>query len=358
MSHPTIRDVAERAGVGIGTVSRVLNNSAKVTIETRRAVLDAITALGYRPSAVARQLPRRIRTRNIGVITQLFVSYRSFAERLRGVQLALNEIDHSYEIVLFNVRSLAHFDARLTSLAQNGQVEALVIIDLDLTEEQIALLNGVNLPFVGVNHFQGRAWPCIGSNNIEGGRLAASHLLDLGHQRIAYVGDEFVDHFYAFNTGYERYTGFSQALAERGLTAPDHFLRLSVHDYDAAKAAALGLLQDDDLPTAIFAMSDMQALACAAAAEEVGLRVPEDLSIIGYDDLEISYHTRLTTVRQHLQESGQLAIEYLMRRLAGEAPAVPSLPPLQLVVRQTTRPCAPVARAGRKSKGGLRDHTA
>jgi DNA-binding LacI/PurR family transcriptional regulator len=338
MTHPTIRDVAQRAGVGIGTVSRVLNNSPRVTASTRRAVLDAIAALGYKPNTLARQLPRKTRIRNIGVITQLFVSYRSFAERLRGVQLALNDIDHSYELVLYNVRSTPHYDERLRSILQTGQVEGLIIIDLDLTPEQLELLQAANLPFIGVNHFQGRSWPCIGSNNIQGGQMATEYLLSLGHRRIAYVGDEFVDVFYAFNTSYERYTGFSQVMESHGLNVPDHYLCLAPHDYDAARASAAELFRQPDLPTAIFAMSDMQALACIAAAEEAGLRVPADLSIIGYDDLEISYHTRLTTVRQHLQESGRLAIEYLLKRLTGENLPVPVVPPLELIARQTTRP--------------------
>lgn len=338
MAHPTIRDVAERAGVGIGTVSRVLNNSPRVTAATRRAVLDAIAALGYKPNALARQLPRKTRIRNIGVITQLFVSYRSFAERLRGVQLALNDIDHSYELVLFNVRSLPHFDERLRNIVQTGQVEALIIIDLDLTNEQLALLESSNLPFIGVNHFQGRGWPCIGSNNMQGGRLATEYLISLGHRRIAYLGDEFVDVFYAFNTSYERFTGFSQVMETHGLIVPDHHICLAPHDYDAARASARQLFDQPDLPTAIFAMSDMQALACIAAAEEAGLRVPDKLSVIGYDDLEISYHTRLTTVRQHLEDSGRLALEYLLKRLNGEHTPVPALPPVELIARQTTQP--------------------
>lgn len=340
MAHPTIRDVAERAGVGIGTVSRVLNNSPRVTTSTRRAVLDAITALGYKPNALARQLPRKTRIRNIGVITQLFVSYRSFAERLRGVQLALNDIDHSYELVLFNVRSLPHYDERLRNIVQTGQVEGLIIIDLDLNDEQLDLLQVSNLPFVGVNHFQNRAWPCIGNNNFEGGKLATEYLLSLGHRKIAYVGDEFIDVFYAFNTSFERYSGFSQVMEAHGLNIPDDHVCLAPHDYDAARASAARLFQQDELPTAIFAMSDMQALACIAAAEEAGLHVPADLSIIGYDDLEISYHTRLTTVRQHLLESGRLALDYLLKRLAGDTTPVPALPPLELIARQTTRATA------------------
>ena len=338
MTHPTIRDVAQRAGVGIGTVSRVLNNSPRVTASTRRAVLDAIAVLGYKPNTLARQLPRKMRIRNIGVITQLFVSYRSFAERLRGVQLALNEIDHSYELVLFNVRSMPHYDERLRSIIQTGQVEGLIIIDLDLTSEQHELLLAHNLPFVGVNHFQNREWPCIGTDNLHGGRMATEYLLSLGHRKIAYVGDEFVDVFYAFNTSYERYTGFSQVMESHGLRVPDHHICLAPHDYDAARASALELFRQPDLPTAIFAMSDMQALACIAAAEECGLRVPDDLSIIGYDDLEISYHTRLTTMRQHLLESGRLAIDYLLKRLSGENCPVPLLPPIELIARQTTSP--------------------
>lgn len=337
MAQPTIRDVALKAGVGIGTVSRVLNNSPKVSPDTRQRVLDAIAALDFKPNNVARQLPRKTRAHNIGVITQLFISYRSFAERLRGVQLALQEQPTEYELILYSVSSLPHYKERLTTILQTHAVEGLIIIDLDLFGEQEQMLRDYQMPFVGLNHFMNRDWPCIGTDNYAGGYLAARHLMSYGHTRIAYVGDEFIDALYKFSTSYERFGGFKRAMDDAGLPIPERYIKKGIHDYQVAKARAAELFTLPELPTAILAMSDMQALATIAAAREAGLRVPEDLSVIGYDNLEVSLHAGLTTVQQHLEMSGRYGLEHLLRRLQGDTCPAPVLPPLEVIVRQTTR---------------------
>jgi DNA-binding LacI/PurR family transcriptional regulator len=336
MARPTIKDVAQKAGVGVGTVSRVLNNSPKVTPETRKLVLNIIAELGFKPNSVARQLSRKTRVRNIGVITQPFISYRAFAERLRGLQLALSEMESDYELMLYTVSSLAHYDERLTMIVQTGAVEALIIIDLDLYDEQKVLLREANLPFVGINHLKGQDWPCIGTDNVEGGYLAAQYLLRCGHQRIAYLGDEMIDTF-EFISSVERYKGFKRALTEHGMPLPEQYVQLGSHDYDVAHQLALNLFRLAEPPSAVFAMSDMQAFGCLAAAREMGLRVPDDVSIIGYDDLEFSRHVGLTSVRQHLELSGRVGIEYLLYLLQGNESPPPQLPPLEVIERQTTR---------------------
>ena len=338
MSRPTILDVAEKAGVGVGTVSRVLNNSANVRPETRKRVLAAIAALEFKPNTVARQLPRKTHPRNIGVITQPFINYYSFVERLRGVQRYLGEQDDNFEVVLYNISSLSSFDERVRFMAQAGSVEGLLVIDLEFSDEQVDLLNSAHIPFVGLNQFKDRAWACFGYDNIEGGQLATEYLLTLGHTRIAYVGDEFVDHF-GFYTSSERFEGYRRALSARGLPVDDDLVWLGPHGYTSAKTLTARLLSQPVKPTAIFAMSDMQALGCIAAIREFGWRVPEDISVMGYDNLEVSLHTGLTTVDQHLVDAGFVgmqALHRLIRRkelLAGEG-----LPSLEVIPRQTTRP--------------------
>lgn len=336
MSPPTIRDVAKKAGVGIGTVSRVLNNHPMVTPSTRKRVLEAIADLGFKPNAIARQLPRKKRIQNIGVITQPFANYRSFAERLRGVQRALSELETEYELILYSVSSLPRYEERLNTISQHGMVDGLIIIDLDLSDEQKQLLRHAKIPFVGINHFQERDWPCIGTKNVDGGYLAAKYLLELGHTRIAYVGDEFFDS-YGFTTSGERFQGYRQALEEQSIEVPKNYVALGSHDYEVAKTLASTLIQSPNRPTAIFAMSDIQALGCVSAAREAGLDVPDDLSVIGYDDLEISFHSGLTTVKQHLELSGRVALEHLIHLMKSEQDVIPAaLPPLEVIVRQTT----------------------
>ncbi len=336
MSNPTIRDVAKKAGVGVGTVSRVLNNNANVTGATRELVLQAIDELGFRPDRVARQLPRKTRVHNIGVITQPFVNYEAFAERMRGVQVALNAQRPGYELVLYSASSLTHFNEQLTGIVQADSVDGLIIIDLDLTPAQLRLLRTAKIPFVGINHFQGYDWPCIGTDDVEGGYQATRALLDLGHREIAYLADSFDDPF-QFTTSQERYEGYRRALEEAGAPLREAYVRLGLHDYDAARGLALELLSLPQRPTAVFAMCDLFALAFLDAARSQGLRIPEDVSVIGFDDIAMSYHVGLSTVRQHFELTGRLALEHLLRLIAGEDAELPKLPPLEVVMRQTTR---------------------
>jgi LacI family transcriptional regulator len=334
-SKITIYDVAKKAGVGIGTVSRVLNNNAQVRPSTRQLVMEAIRELDFKPSSVARQLSLQRQVKHIGVITQPFINYYSFSERLRGIQKSLDEQNSDYELLLYTVSSLEHYQSQLETIAKTRAVEGLIIIDLELSGEQQDLLKDAGLPVVGVNHLQLQPWPCVGTNNLEGGYLATKYLLGLGHKRLAYVGDEFVED-YTHNTSCERFTGFKNALEETGLELSESYVRLGKFDYEVAKANALKLLTLKTPPTAIFAMSDVQALACIAAAREAGLSVPKDLSVMGYDDLDLSYHTGLTTVKQHLELSGQKGLEHLLLLLQGKKTAPPKLPKPEVVARQTT----------------------
>jgi LacI family transcriptional regulator len=337
MTRPTIRHVAQKARVGIGTVSRVLNNSPNVSPETRQRVMDAIRELNFKPNTAARHLSNNMQLHHIGVITQSFINYYSFAERLRGVQRALSALNNPYEVILYNVSSMAYLDEQIDLIVQNRAVQGLLIIDLRLTEAQRTSLDEANGPYVGLNNFTNVPWPCVATDNVEGGYLATEYLLRHGHRRIAYVGDDFVDSF-GFRTSEERYRGYCEALAEHGAEPSQEYLRLGLYGYEAARNLARDLLKMDERPTAVFAMSDIQALGCIAAVRAAGLRVPQDVSILGYDDLEISEHTGLTTIRQHLERSGQYGVRYLLDliRLRDRATA-PALPPLAVIPRDTVQ---------------------
>lgn len=337
MARITIRHVAESAGVGIGTVSRVLNNNPNVSDKTRQLVLDAIDELGFVPNAAARQLPRKAPYQSIGVITRPFFEYYSFAERLRGVQRALEPYTPLYDLSLYNTRSTKNYDERLLSIIQTSVIAGLLIIDFDLTEPQKEALRLQGMPFVGLNHVMtNNDWACIGTNNVDGGYLATQHLTELGHRKIAYVGNELIDRD-GFETSKERYTGHLLALEDAGIEHQNQYYRTGELTFDSARRLARSLLELPERPTAIFAMSDVQALGCLEAARELGLRVPEDLSVIGYDDLEMSAHIGLTSVRQHLELGGELAINHLLQLIHRNEPeSVPQLPPLQIIERRTT----------------------
>ena len=342
MRLPTIRDVAREAGVGVGTVSRVLNNSPQVTPETRQRVLETIETLGFRPNQIARQLSRGVTgVRSLGVISPFITDY-SFMTRLEGVQQALSESEYDYDLILYHVNSLERINQRLLTIIEQGTIEGLLLIVTTLTAEQCDMLNEAGIIYVGIMDDKMTDWPSIGADNTIGGEMATRYLLELGHRRIAYVGDIFPLP-YGFATSEKRYEGYRRAMIAYNIQPNPDYVQLGQHGQDVAYQLTLNLLALEEPPTAIFSMSDVQALGCMAAIRDAGLSVPGDISLIGFDDVQISQLIGLTTVRQHLEEAGYLATKYLLKNLGDSTfisdvfDDIPELPPFELVIRQTTR---------------------
>ena len=339
MPNPTIYDVARTAGVGVGTVSRVLNNSTRVSPETQEKVQSAIRELGFRRSKVARQLSTGIQHRNIGVILP-FITHPSFVERLRGVQLALHDLDNDFNLILYNVTEPDRYHEQLLEIIEQAIVDGLLIATLHVSDEQQDLLLEASIPFVTLSDVCTGKSNCISPDNIRGGYIATRHLLELGHRRIAYVGDEFPN-VYGFPTSELRYQGYCSALKENGLAYRSDYVCLGPHGEETAHSLTKRLLTLPEPPTAIFAMSDIQAVGSILAIREAGLRVPEDVSVIGFDDVQLSRYIGLTTVRQHLEQSGYLGIQLLLDMLTAPDTVVSrQLPPLELIVRGTTQRCS------------------
>ncbi|MBX3085244.1 MAG: LacI family DNA-binding transcriptional regulator [Anaerolineae bacterium] len=336
MSNPTIYDVAKYAGVGVGTVSRVLNNSTKVSPETQEKVLSAIRELGFRRSKVARQLSTGTQHRAIGMILP-FITHPSFVERLRGVQLAINDLNNNFNLVLYTVTEPDRCHELLLSIVEQATVDGLIIATLNISDDERNLLSEADIPFVMLSDACSGDPNCISPDNTRGGYLAAQHLLELGHRRIAYVGDEFSNN-YSFPTSQLRYNGYIAALEEYGATYRSDYVCLGTHGEETAHRLTASLLALSEPPTAIFAMSDIQAVGCILAIREAGLRVPEDISVIGFDDVSLSRYISLTTVRQHLELSGYLGMQLLSDVLSTTGTVRPRhLPPLELIVRGTTQ---------------------
>jgi LacI family transcriptional regulator, galactose operon repressor len=336
MPNPTIYDVARTAGVGVGTVSRVLNNSTRVSPETQEKVLSAVRVLGFRRSKVARQLSTGIQHRNIGAIMP-FITHPSFVERLRGIQLALNDQDNDYNLILYNVTEPNRYHEQLLAIVDQAAVDGLLIATLNVSDEQRDLLTEADFPFVTLSDTCAGEINCISPDNVQGGYLAARHLLELGHRRVAYVGDEFPN-VYGFRTSELRHQGYLSALKEYGVPYRSEYVCLGAHGEDPAHRLTEPLLALPEPPTAIFAMSDIQAVGCILAIRQAGLRVPEDISVIGFDDVQLSRYIGLTTVRQHLEQSGYLGMQLLLNMLTTPDNVVPrQLPPLELIVRGTTQ---------------------
>jgi LacI family transcriptional regulator len=329
----TISDVAARAGVGVGTVSRVLNGRSNVRPATRAKVLDAIAALQYRPSPLARNLSLR-RTHVIGVVVPFFTS-PSAVERVRGIASVL--ASSPYDLMLFDIESEDRREHAFRLFDRGDRSDGLLLLSLVPPEDEVERLRSARLPCVLVD----APHPAFSSfviDDVLGGELATTHLIELGHRRIAFVGDKPPDPF-RFASSRDRTRGYERALAQADIEPHAEYVREGTQSHHVARSIAIDLLRLPRRPTAIFAASDAQALGVLDAARILGLRVPEELSVVGFDDIDVAAHVGLTTVRQPLHESGRRGAELLLQMLSGDVP--PGEPqseqlPLEVVVRSTT----------------------
>jgi DNA-binding LacI/PurR family transcriptional regulator len=333
----TIKDVAARAGVGIGTVSRVINDHPSVTPVTRARVQDAISTLDYHPSRVARALSRQ-RSNSIAVVVPFF-THTSLTERVRGILTGL--ADSPYELVVFNVDHGGRRRERFARPTRRDLADGLLIVSILPSPEEIDRLHDSRIPTVVIDAAT-NGFPAFCVDDVAGGRLAAQHLIGLGHRRIGFIGD--VDPGFGFTSTPQRRVGLMQALTAVGEELDPDLDRVGVHGRAVARSLALEMLDRLDRPTAIFAHSDTQAIGVLEASAQLGLRVPHDLSVIGFDDIEAAELVGLTTVRQPLFESGRLAAVRLLELLDNGAPgeSVTTMLPLEIVDRRTTGPVAGV----------------
>jgi DNA-binding LacI/PurR family transcriptional regulator len=313
MANATIYDVAKEAGVGIGTVSRVLNASEQVNPETRARVLAAIDKLGFVPKFEALARARK-QVGRIGVLTPFFTT-DSFVERLRGVVAALSSLP--YELVIYDVASEAQRDGYLTNLALTRRVDGLIVIGLPFDTATALRVLSNNLPTVSILPAGDPIYPSftvITHNDALGGTMAATYLLQQGHRRIGFIGDRDVPAFTG-TTADHKLKGFRQTLNAAGVALPERYIGLGAFGIEIARQQANDLLNLPEPPSAIFAGSDTQAFGVIQAARERGLRVPDDLAIMGFDDIAHAEVFGLTTINQQLHESGRLAVELLLTML-------------------------------------------
>jgi LacI family transcriptional regulator len=332
----TIRDVAKRAGVGLGTVSRVLNNSSLVSEATRQRVQEVIKQLDYVPSSTARRFSLG-KTLTITVVSPWFTRPAE-VERLRGIEHTLSESE--YDLILYNVETPRQRDAAFGNLLRSERTDGALIIALSPRDDDIDRLAHSSAPVVLIdaNHDSLTALSRVIVDDVAGGRMATQHLIDLGHRRIGYISDP-LETVMNFTSSRHRYEGYRQALASGSLPFRADYHGQGEHGrYEARRLANL-MLALPERPTAIFAASDTQALGVLEAAQDTGLRVPEDLSVIGYDDIEMAEYVGLTTVRQMLYESGKRGVELLLDKLADPATEpICEVMPTELIARKTTAP--------------------
>jgi DNA-binding LacI/PurR family transcriptional regulator len=332
----TIRDVARQAGVSVATASRALNGSLAVNARTRDRILTVVDELGFIPSPAARRLSLG-RTLTVGVVIS-FLTRPQAAERLRGVDAVL--ADSEFDLVIYNVESVQKRDHYFATLADAHRTDGLLVISLPPSTAAVEALRTAPVPvvFIDVHTPSIATMHRVIGDDAAGGALAARHLLELGHRSIGFIGDAEEDPF-GFTSSRDRHSGMADELSTAGVTIAPNWMALGAHGRYEARERARQMLVTNDRPTAILAASDTQALGVIAAARELGLHVPDDLSVVGYDDVEAADYVGLTTVRQQLFDSGLRGAQLLLGEIEHRSveSVVVQLAP-ELVVRATTAP--------------------
>ena len=315
---PNIFDVSKLSGFSISTVSRVINYPEKVNAKTRQIINDAIDQLGFVPKAEARARALRFIGR-IGVITPFFTA-PSFVQRLRGIASSLSK--ENFDLVIYTVDSNNRLQSYLSSLPLTGNLDGLVIVSLPISDDDVKRLIEYRLPTVLIEYPNPKL-NSVEIDDVEGGKIATEYLINKGHRRIAFLGDTDLPE-YSIHPVNQRLKGFRQATKAAGIAVPKEFVRLAPYNQEEARQIAKELVELPDPPTAIFAATDFQALGVLKATRQLGIAVPDELAIMGFDDLDMAEFEDLTTIRQHLDESGRLAIEILLSHIADDSRPVPT----------------------------------
>lgn len=328
----TIRDVAAQAGVSVATVSKVINGRYGVAADTMARVNAVIDDLGYQASLVAQSL-RNHRTNVIGILVADLEPFS--AELLKGAADAIR--GSGFEMVVYSAGGLADdhvgWERRYLSRLSGTLIDGAVLV----TPTVVDVTYGA--PIVAIDPHTGQSGlPTIDSDNLRGGQLATAHLLGLGHRRIGMLSGR-----PDLESSRLREQGYRQAMAAAGVPVREDLVLVGGYDAQASAECTRTLLTsaDADRPTAIFAANDVSAIAAIQAAVGLGLRVPADLSVVGFDNIPESALCTppLTTVNQPIRQMGERSIQLLLRLMRGEHVADTHITlQTNLVVRQSARP--------------------
>lgn len=327
---PTIYDIADRANVSTATVSRVFNDESGVAPDTKEKVLEAAQALDYRPHASAQSLARQ-KTKLIAVLVPVLAQY-FYMGVLRGVQDALAGSD--FDLLVYAPSHPGEIGKHLRQATQRGRSDGLLFLSTRVTSDIASHLESTpqEVVLVDTDHPD---FESIAVDNEEGGYRATRHLIERGYRRIAHITADEPEP----PPAEKRREGYERAIAEadrtpivvRGEKEPFAF------EQRGGYQAMSELLTQEPLPDAVFCSSDMLALGAQQALDEAGYRVPDDVALVGFDDVDVSAHVGLTTIRQPLRDFGKIGIEKLLRRIEDPRRKVSTtvFDP-ELVVRKTT----------------------
>jgi LacI family transcriptional regulator len=327
--RPTINDVAAAAGVSVATVSKAVNGRYGVAVETVERVLSVVKELGYESSLVASSM----RARKTGVIGVLVADFEPFsAEVLKGVAAALQ--DSRYDLLAYSGSrqvSPEGWERRSLSRLSGTLIDGAIMVTPTVVNVS------AEVPIVAIDPHTGRAdLPTVESDSFGGARHATEYLIELGHRRIGFVAGR-----PDLRSSILRDAGYRRALEAAGVPFDPSLVAVGRYEHDTVREVAHRLLSRPDRPTAVFAANDLSAIAVIEVAAELGLAVPRDLSVVGFDDVPDASQSSpaLTTVHQPMQRLGAEAVKLLTALMNGETPERTHLGlPTRLVRRATTAP--------------------
>ena len=338
----SIKTVAKQAHVSIATVSRVLNGTKYVSPDVEKRVLEAIDILNYQPNAPARNL-RQQRTLSVGVLLPRLNDF-FFADLAYVLEKTLSA--ENYTPLFCSTENDEEKEAATVNNLITHRVDAIILVPSVPVRKSVKSLERLlerGIPVVLVDREMPEfALNQVVSNNEQGAYDGAAYLLELGHRHIGIIDSGADGAKYAGEPGHERLKGIQRAMHERGIPFDDSLVEFGRRDnIEMGYYGALKLLRQAPRVTAIFALTDAIAVGVLRAASELGLKVPQELSVIGFDDLQLASHVipRLTTVRQPVEEIGHIATEFLLRQIQS-----PQTPPetvkleTHLVIRESAAP--------------------
>ncbi len=304
----TINDVARLAKVSTATVSRVLHDTDNVKQATRDRVIKAIETLNYQPNILARQF-RRSETRSIVVVFPDITS-PFYSKVLLGIEAVAHR--YNYQVLLGNTRNNPEREYQYLDLLREKQVDGMILLTSRIDQADVAEIASQFPIVLAGDYFEGLQVPMVAIDNISGARKITEHLIKQGHERIAFFQGPMYRNF-----SKDRWNGFRQALASYDLQIYENYILEGNYTVDSGYALTLRILDLNPRPTAIFASNDQMAVGAIKAAQDMGLRVPEDLAIVGFDDIDMASicEPELTTIAQPKHVIGEQAMELLYQQM-------------------------------------------
>ncbi len=309
----TIKDVAKKANVSISTVSRVINNSKPVSSEIKQRVLKVIEETGYVPNPVARSLVMK-KSQFIGVVVPV-ISDSFIGEILNGIE-EIGKI-YGYDILLCNTYGDLEQELRYLNLLKAKQVEGIVFMTWKLQDKLVKYLSNIEIPIVLINRNTSKMIiPSVSIDNFKAAYEMTCYLAEKGHKKIALIQNSLDQNTFSL----DQYKGYQKALSKYGIELDKKLIRYGNFRLENINKIIKNFIEENILPTAIFATSDIMAIGAINYLLDHGYRVPEDISVVGFHDIKLAsiYRPNLTTIHQPLYDIGAVAIRMVIKKINRE----------------------------------------